>query len=300
MEVFIYIALGIATLGLLDWFFEEGWTYFFPAVRKRRQKALEERIKKNKEREEREKQGKRQARMEAEKKLEEEKQKEQEKQRQFESRDNQLRQFLSNEGDRENFLESIDPLEFEKVVLNLYKAQGYAIEPTKGTGDSGIDGIIKKERETIAIQCKHQKSPVSEPTVRNLMGSLNKIRAKKGIFVTSSFFTGPATEWARSMPLELIDRTALLSLMKQYFKPEFVFSEHFSSLNSDIFKLPKIPECCGLSMKLISGKYGVFWGCSKWPECRETYACSEYDIQLIKKGYLPKPRSLKRRKRRLF
>jgi restriction system protein len=58
-------------------------------------------------------------------------------------------------------------------------------------------------------------APVSEPEIRAFSGSLGAAKASKGVFVTTSYFTRPAYEFAERHPFKmlLIDGTKLAALM---------------------------------------------------------------------------------------
>ena len=56
---------------------------------------------------------------------------------------------------------------------------------------------------------------VSEPDIRNFCGSLGANKASKGVFVTTSYFTKPAEEFAKrhEYKVVLIDGVLLAKLM---------------------------------------------------------------------------------------
>jgi restriction system protein len=88
------------------------------------------------------------------------------------------------------------------------------------TGDGGIDGVIDQDQlglDRIYIQAKKYdpENPVSEPDIRNFCGSLGANKAAKGVFVTTSYFTKPAIEFAERHPYKvvLIDGDLLARLM---------------------------------------------------------------------------------------
>ena len=58
-------------------------------------------------------------------------------------------------------------------------------------------------------------SPVSEPEIRGFSGSLGAAKANKGVFVTTSYFTRPAIDFAERHPFKmvLIDGALLTTLM---------------------------------------------------------------------------------------
>ena len=88
------------------------------------------------------------------------------------------------------------------------------------TGDGGIDGVIDQDQlglDRIYIQAKKYDpdNGVSEPDVRNFCGSFGANKAAKGVFVTTSYFTRPAEEFAERHPYKvvLIDGDMLARLM---------------------------------------------------------------------------------------
>jgi restriction system protein len=87
------------------------------------------------------------------------------------------------------------------------------------SGDEGIDGIIKEDRlglEAIYIQAKRwSDTPVGRPDVQGFVGALQGKRAKKGIFITTSYFTREAHDYAERLDIKviLIDGKRLADLM---------------------------------------------------------------------------------------
>jgi restriction system protein len=71
--------------------------------------------------------------------------------------------------------------------------------------------------DRVYLQAKRYKLdvPVSEPEIRGFSGSLGAVKASKGVFVTTSFFTRPALDFAERHPFKmvLIDGAQLSSLM---------------------------------------------------------------------------------------
>ena len=103
-----------------------------------------------------------------------------------------------------------------------YGGRGKATHVGK-SGDGGIDGIIDEDPlglEKIYLQAKRYAADnkITIDQIRSFSGSLDDIRAKKGIFVTTSSFVASAREYAERSPksLILIDGDELTSLMYQY------------------------------------------------------------------------------------
>jgi restriction system protein len=122
---------------------------------------------------------------------------------------------------------SCSPAFFERLVVELLVEMGYggsqrdAARAVGQTGDSGIDGTIDEDRlglDTIYIQAKKWKDPVSRPEIQKFVGALAGKRAKKGIFITTSLFTPDATKYASEIDTKviLIDGKKLANLMIDY------------------------------------------------------------------------------------
>lgn len=122
-----------------------------------------------------------------------------------------------------NFLQSIDPIEFEHLVGELFSAMGAeSVEVTRGSVDGGVDvrgtllvgGAI---RIKIAAQVKRWKESVGIRIVKELRGGL--LPHETGLIVTTSNFTSAAKETAQAPGLTvitLIDGDALVDLMVEH------------------------------------------------------------------------------------
>ena len=124
-------------------------------------------------------------------------------------------------------LKSVDPYFFERIVVELLVTMGYggsiqdAGKAIGKSGDEGIDGIIKEDKlglDVIYIQAKRWEGVVGRPEVQKFVGALAGQRAKKGIFITTSYFTKEAIDYARQMDTKivLIDGEKLSQYMIDY------------------------------------------------------------------------------------
>lgn len=122
---------------------------------------------------------------------------------------------------------SCSPTFFERLVVELLVKMGYggsrrdAGERIGQSGDGGIDGIIKEDRlglDTIYIQAKRWKGAVGRPEIQKFVGALQGQRAKKGVFITTSFYTAEAIEYASRIDTKvvLIDGQLLANLMMDF------------------------------------------------------------------------------------
>lgn len=117
---------------------------------------------------------------------------------------------------------------FEELVVDLLVRMGYggsredAGAVVGGTGDGGIDGIIKEDRlglDAIYVQAKKwTENTVGRPEVQKFAGALQGQRARKGVFITTSRFSADALSYAGSLqsPIVLIDGAQLAELMLDY------------------------------------------------------------------------------------
>jgi restriction system protein len=117
---------------------------------------------------------------------------------------------------------------FEQLVVQLLVAMGYggtlkdAGRAIGRSGDGGIDGIIKEDRlglEVIHVQAKRwDNKTVGRPDVQSFAGSLDGVRAKKGIFITTSAFSSDALTYVDRIDkrIVLIDGDQLATLMYDF------------------------------------------------------------------------------------
>jgi restriction system protein len=119
------------------------------------------------------------------------------------------------------------PLFLEKVVVDLMVKMGYggsrkdAGEAIGKSGDEGIDGIIKEDPlglDIIYLQAKRWEGVVGRPEIQKFAGALQGQRARKGIFITTSSFTGDALDYVSKIETKIIlmDGKMLSKLMFDY------------------------------------------------------------------------------------
>ena len=139
----------------------------------------------------------------------------------------EIRQALAT--DLLSILRKLSPDAFEKLVVELLVKMGYggsirdAGKAVGKSGDQGIDGIIKEDRlglDIIYIQAKRwaDNNAVGRPEIQKFVGALAGQGAKKGIFITTSYFTQEALEYAprNEIKIVLIDGEELSQLMIDY------------------------------------------------------------------------------------
>ncbi len=117
---------------------------------------------------------------------------------------------------------------FERLVVLLLVAMGYGGSAADAgralgkSGDGGVDGVIDQDAlglDRIYVQAKrYADNKVSAGDIRDFFGSLDRFKASKGLFVTTSSFSGAAKETAEllSKRIVLIDGHFLTRLMIRY------------------------------------------------------------------------------------
>lgn len=116
------------------------------------------------------------------------------------------------------------PKFFEILVVDLLVKMGYggtwrdAAKVLGKPGDEGIDGIIKEDKlglDVIYIQAKKWEGVISRPEIQKFVGALQGQKAIKGIFITTSYFSKEAEEFAAQInsKIILIDGEQLVDFM---------------------------------------------------------------------------------------
>lgn len=122
------------------------------------------------------------------------------------------------------------PAFFEKLIVDLLLAMGYggsraeAGERLGGTGDGGIDGVIREDQlglDRIYLQAKRYQpgNTIGSETVQAFIGALIGRGAQKGVLITTSKFSKQALAVANqsgSLRLVLIDGEELTRLMVRF------------------------------------------------------------------------------------
>jgi hypothetical protein len=115
---------------------------------------------------------------------------------------------------------SMHPHDFERFVALLFEQMGFSAEVTPRTGDYGIDVVVRKDGQVIAVQCKKYREGhnVGNQEVQLLLGAmqLKGVSASRGILVTTSRFTKQAINQAVSTPVELWDKDVLQTLVRRH------------------------------------------------------------------------------------
>ncbi|MES2609122.1 MAG: restriction endonuclease [Pseudomonadota bacterium] len=190
--------------------------------------------------------------------------------------------------------------EFEMLVGEAYRLQGFEVTETGGGGaDGGVDLVLTRGGEKFFVQCKHWKAfKVGVETVRELYGVMAAHGATGGFVVTSGRFTNDARLFTQGRNVQLVDGPRLLSMIQTArqsgAEPVGTFIPTHGTVNVHLDAhasvgdtaspaagqgagryAPLQPGCpkCGSGMvrriaRTGANAGGAFWGCSTFPTCR--------------------------------
>ena len=180
-------------------------------------------------------------------------------------------------------LESIAALgwrDFERLVGEAFRRRGYTVEETGlGGADGGIDLVLRRDGKRTLVQCKQwrrEKVPVN--VVREMYGLLTHHRADAVRIAALGGFTEDAAAFAEGKPIELIDGTALLGMIREvqakgavHVPPQPRVEPILNAETSHGAAVPNCPKCEAVMVRRNNSRTAeAFWGCSAFPICRGT------------------------------
>ncbi|MEU0840060.1 restriction endonuclease [Streptomyces sp. NPDC005962] len=127
---------------------------------------------------------------------------------------------LTQGGGDEPDLHAMDPIAFESLVADLFRAMGMRAVTTRRSNDGGVDveamdpTPIRGGR--IVVQVKRYRGTVPPTAVRDLYGTVQGSGANKGVLVTTSRFGPGSHTFARGKPLELVSGAELVDLLHRH------------------------------------------------------------------------------------
>lgn len=169
--------------------------------------------------------------------------------------------------------------EFEMLVGEAFRLQGYQVVETGGNGaDGGVDLVLRKNNEKFFVQCKQWKAyKVGVEVVRELYGVMAAHGAAGGFVVTSGRFTDAATEFAQGRNMKLVDGPVLLKLIQRAKSARAPTAATGAAANANIVAnteaaAPSCPQCAKAMVRRSAktGKHAgqAFWGCAAYPSCK--------------------------------
>ncbi|WP_460709315.1 restriction endonuclease [Lysobacter terrae] len=105
---------------------------------------------------------------------------------------------------------------FERYIATLLEFQGFHTKVTKGSGDSGVDIVAKKDGVAYAIQCKRSASGISRRAVSDAVAGIAHYGCTHAMVVTNRYFTPGARALAASNRCILVDRDMLATWISHW------------------------------------------------------------------------------------
>ncbi|MGP4049688.1 restriction endonuclease [Streptomyces sp. 2A115] len=127
---------------------------------------------------------------------------------------------VTHGGDEEPDLYEMDPIAFESLVADLFRAMGMQAVTTQRSNDGGVDVDALDPTPIrggkIVVQVKRYRNTVPPTAVRDLYGTVQDAGANKGVLVTTSGFGPGSHTFANGKPLELISGSELVDLLHRH------------------------------------------------------------------------------------
>lgn len=113
---------------------------------------------------------------------------------------------------QERYWKSLKGAKFERALARLYTDMGYSVEQTKGSGDEGIDLILRKNNKEIIVQCKGHEKPIGVGAVRDLYGVMMHSGAERAVLACPTGFTDGVRKFANGKPIDLLAAKELVEM----------------------------------------------------------------------------------------
>ncbi len=112
---------------------------------------------------------------------------------------------------------------FQNLCQKVVDAMGYTVVESTPVKDDGVD-IIATEKElkwrnarrmNVVIKIRRVTSPIGEISIREMHEEMKKVSSTKGIYITTSTFAPSAVEYASTRPIDLVDKSKLVEILKK-------------------------------------------------------------------------------------
>ncbi|WP_101948593.1 restriction endonuclease [Mycobacterium sp. 3519A] len=120
-----------------------------------------------------------------------------------------LRGVLSGVSTRDDVAAEMSGTEFEDYVARVVRSCGVPVIMTSVTGDWGVDIIVGRRPNRVAIQCKRQSRPVGTSAIQEVVAGAPMQDCVKTMVVTNHEFTPAARKLAELHGCELVGRAEL-------------------------------------------------------------------------------------------
>jgi restriction system protein len=117
-------------------------------------------------------------------------------------------------------LRSMSGAQFEVFTADLFRALGHQAVVLGGAGDQGVDVIVNRRGERVALQCKNHKRAVGNRPVQEVFAGARHHRCVEACIVAPGGYTRGAIALARSRGVSLFDADSVRQWIRQVDKLE--------------------------------------------------------------------------------
>ena len=111
-------------------------------------------------------------------------------------------------------IDRMDGISFERYLGAHFKKRGYKVFITPPEKDFGVDLVLKKDNDTIAVQAKRYKRSVSYQAIQEIVAGKAVYDCNKAMVITNSYFTPAGRKLAEKNNVELWDRRKLMEVFQ--------------------------------------------------------------------------------------
>jgi restriction system protein len=115
---------------------------------------------------------------------------------------------------------SMSGAQFEVFTADLFRALGHQAVVLGGAGDQGVDVIVNRRGERVAVQCKNHKRPVGNRPVQEVFAGARHHRCVEACVVAPGGYTRGALALARSTDVSLVDADTVRQWIRKVDKIE--------------------------------------------------------------------------------
>ena len=113
------------------------------------------------------------------------------------------------------YISSKSGTEFEDYMAKVFRLMGYTATVLGGSGDQGVDLLLRKGGEFVAVQCKNHQRPVGNKPVQEVFAGKHHYKANAAWVVAPAGFTDGAFDIARSTGVLLFDSGSIKRFLQQ-------------------------------------------------------------------------------------
>lgn len=112
-------------------------------------------------------------------------------------------------------LRQLSPQKFEDVIARMFVRMGFTVKQTPYVNDHGRDAILTKNGKKFLLECKRygEGNLSGRPDLQKFHSAIITDDAAFGFFVTTGRFTTEASEFAKGVPIKLVEQDALVRMM---------------------------------------------------------------------------------------